>query len=427
MSSSSSSTSSSKAVAAAYARLERDASLSAPTQPSRRGVILVSGGGGGGGGGGITSFASEDEAKENDEDLLILLSDSGARFSWAFHGLDPDIRQNIFEGACAELPVTLGFDENDIDALACSSIFEIFLQNQYDDDEDDDTEGLRNSLEIRADGTNRSPCESNEINSGELIAAVHSALASRHTTIRETTGGLGLQNYYEDADVDVDGIERDEALARLISLEQEQEQETEMLSGAATRSSTIGKAKIPKKIIQKPLIELRSPTHVSNTTNSSTITTGWGGGGGGVTIPTGYYEAVSALANSLDCICSCNVSGNHSRACAAILFTSSRTRATELALRRSELLRKASAAFKSSGVGASATAGVYAERARELSRDIHLANQLAAHATLLVRNKGLGLRGGEGGNGLSIGGVGGGGRSSSGSILNLGQILSSVR
>ena len=77
-------------------RVERDASLSASSlsQPSRRGVILVSSGA-------VQPknnlhLDKHDHNEEEDNDLLILLNDSVARFAWAFHGVDLAVCQNIF-------------------------------------------------------------------------------------------------------------------------------------------------------------------------------------------------------------------------------------------------------------------------------------------------------------------------------------------
>lgn len=303
--------------AAAYARLERSAAVKEEGVLTFRGVIHIN------------------EASN----LSGLIDDGKARFAWCFHSIDADVRSSVWDGACAELPVDLGFEDVDVDALATKIIFDVFS----------DCDELKLSLDFRADGSPRSACETQDILAGELLSAVHAATA--YST--ENTQVLS-----------------DEIIARALASSEASEDSVHDVAARCEKRAICREEPsavklnflLPPRVA--PSLSLPDPAYGARSQ--------------------AFHDDVRTVAGSIDCICGSTRS--HSRTCSDSMYQSARLRVTKLVNQRAGLLQSASRAYRSNCTGASAVAGSYAERARDITLEIRKANEVASHAMLLVRN-----------------------------------------
>jgi hypothetical protein len=309
--------------AAAYARLERSAAVKEEEVQTFRGVIHV----------------KEAEAG----DITCLIVDGKARFAWCFHSIDTDVLSSVWDAACSELPVDLGFEKEDVDALATKMIFDVFS----------DSEELKQSLDLRVDGSPRSACEIQDILAGELLSAVHAAAAF--------TGGSSSSNIFTD-----------EVLARALASSEASEDSVHDVAPRCDKRSICREEPSTVKLnfllpprVAPPSSSLSDPAQSARSQ--------------------AFQDDVRTVAGSIDCICGSSTR-SHSRACSDSMYQSARLRVATLSQKRASLLQSAARAYRSNCTGSSAVAGSYAERARDVTLEIRKANEIASHAMLYVRN-----------------------------------------
>ena len=307
---------------------------------------------------------------------LIPAAASWQRYSWAWHAVDPELRRLIFDAVGAEYS-GFGLSPQEIEIAASSFLRTVLSRtprpgfdvdaSSIDDDEAayelalaealEADDSLERSLQKRDDGSLRLPAEIASIEEGRLLEAVEVAHAeavgneedadSKCTlaSALATRASAGLQNAW-----------RAPLPAALKS--------TSLPARGGSAGGAWGAAAPrPQRLVQRVL--------------PSEPTAG---------APLEPNEP-QALAAKLHRLCACRgVDGGHTRACAQALFHMANERVVELGAQRAALFRKASAAHDGGGRYGGAIAGVYAERAREITAKMKAAQRVAGEAVLIERN-----------------------------------------